>query len=729
MQIEYSRGTRYNDAHPENRTAEDFDEFTTAVLGDRAVQKGRQYVAASFKPNGDGRPHRCKAGALPTAFVAFDFDGFSSPEDWHETLAVLHSLKGFAYTTASATPSEPRARAVLAATRVMDRTERWRVSLALQDWLNTRVGDGCIKFDDSVYKSEQPLFCPPTEAETYRFNGELVNVNKVLTTAPQIKDTSDDRQRADKIATDDPVLSRLQERSMVLGEEGPGKYAVTCPFEDEHSEHTSDSATVYFLPNFGGVKYGKFHCLHGHCKGREQEDYLKTLDLEPRRVWAAQLGKTANPSERKQGGISLDDFHAHMPDHRYIFAPTRDMWPASSVNSRVPWIMEEGRDKATKPSDYLDRERAVEQMTWAPGDPMIVEGRFVDAGGWVKRPGVKVFNLYRPPTLPGGNPGDIEPWLNHIRRIYPNEADHLIHWMAHRVQHPGTKINHAIVLGGPQGIGKDTLLEPLKAAVGPWNFVEVSPAAMLGRFNSFVKSVVLRISEARDLGDMDRFAFYDHTKTYTAAPPDVLRCDEKNIREHSVLNVCGVIITTNHKSDGIYLPSDDRRHFVAWSDLDRTAFGDAYWTNLWKWYEGAGIANVAAYLRTLDLSAFNPKAPPPKTDAFWHIVNAGRAAEGSELADVVDWLHNPDALFLGQIVSAAHQMGHSSLEEWLTDRKSRRQIPHRLEEVGYEPVRNDTAKDGLWKIKGKRQVVYAQRALDYRSRLAAANQLVRQSSR
>ena len=37
------------------------------------------------------------------------------------------------------------------------------------------------------------------------------------------------------------------------------------------------------------------------------------------------------------------------------------------------------------------------------------------------------------------------------------------------------KINHALVLGGEQGIGKDTLLEPVKHAVGPWNFDEVSP--------------------------------------------------------------------------------------------------------------------------------------------------------------------------------------------------------------------------------------------------------------
>ena len=87
------------------------------------------------------------------------------------------------------------------------------------------------------------------------------------------------------------------------------------------------------------------------------------------------------------------------------------------------------------------------------------------------------------------------------------------------------------------------------------------PTTCSAALTAFLRSVILRVSEARDLGDIDRFQFYDHMKAYTAAPPDVLRVDEKNLREYSVPNVVGVVITTNHKTDGIYLPADDRRHF------------------------------------------------------------------------------------------------------------------------------------------------------------------------
>jgi hypothetical protein len=288
------------------------------------------------------------------------------------------------------------------------------------------------------------------------------------------------------------------------------------------------------------------------------------------------------------------------------------------------------------------------------------------------------------------------------------------------VQRPQDKINHALVLGGEQGIGKDSMIEPVKRAVGPWNVAEVSPQHLLGRFNGFLKSVILRVNEARDLGEINRFSFYDHLKAFTAAPPDVLRVDEKNLREYNVLNCSGVLITTNHKTDGIYLPADDRRHYVAWSERTKDDFTDDYWTRLWSWYDRGGDGHVAGYLAALDLSSFNAKAPPPKTPAFWAIVDASRAPEDAELADVLDKLGNPNATTLIAVVTATTD---EDFEEWLKDRRNRRQIPHRFEQCGYAPVRNDAADDGLWRVKGKRQVVYARADLAPRDQIAAAAKL------
>lgn len=107
------------------------------------------------------------------------------------------------------------------------------------------------------------------------------------------------------------------------------------------------------------------------------------------------------------------------------------------------------------------------------------------------------MNLYRPPTIKPGDAGQAGTWCEHLSKIFGDDAAHIVQWLAHRVQRPHEKINHALVLGA-QGVGKDTLLEPVKQAIGPWNFAEVSPQQMLGRFNGFLKSVILRVSEARD---------------------------------------------------------------------------------------------------------------------------------------------------------------------------------------------------------------------------------------
>ena len=377
----------------------------------------------------------------------------------------------------------------------------------------------------------------------------------------------------------------------------------------------------------------------------------------------------------------MEDFLAYMPMHSYIFIPTCELWPAASVNARVPPRISPG-GKPVTPTAWLDVNAAVEQMTWMPGAPTLICDKLIAEGGWIPRNGIRVFNLYRPPIIRPGDAAQAGPWLDHARRVFNDDTNHIVRWLAHRVQRPADKINHALVLGGMQGIGKDTLLEPVKRAVGPWNFVEISPQQMLGRFNGFLKSVILRISEARDLGEFDPFGFYDHAKACIAAPPDVLRVDEKNLREYSVPNVTGVIITTNHKTDGIYLPADDRRHFVAWSDLDKEDFDLSYWQRLWAWYGSGGDRHVAAYLAELDLSGFDPKAPPPKTQAFWEIVDASRAPEDAEMADAIDALGSPDAVTLAQIITHAE----ADFVIWLRDRKNARRIPHRLEACGYVAV-------------------------------------------
>ena len=130
---------------------------------------------------------------------------------------------------------------------------------------------------------------------------------------------------------------------------------------------------------------------------------------------------SADESEKRADPVSLADFYAYMPMHNYIFAPSREPWPASSVNSRLgeiplfgaegkPLLDGRGKQKKISASLWLDQNRPVEQMTWAPGLPMVIRDRLISEGGWIERPQVSCFNLYRPPTIEQGNAVEAQPW-------------------------------------------------------------------------------------------------------------------------------------------------------------------------------------------------------------------------------------------------------------------------------------------------------------------------------
>src|SRR5262249_5474884 len=131
-----------------------------------------------------------------------------------------------------------------------------------------------------------------------------------------------------------------------------------------------------------------------------------------------------NGQSGEQLYVQIADFVAYMPMHNYVFLPTREPWPASSVNGRIPPVRQ--GDKTIPASRWLDKNAPVEQMTWAPGEAMLIKNRLISEGGWIERRGCTTLNLYRPPTLVLGHASEPTPWLNHIRRIYENEAEHIL---------------------------------------------------------------------------------------------------------------------------------------------------------------------------------------------------------------------------------------------------------------------------------------------------------------
>jgi hypothetical protein len=433
--------------------------------------------------------------------------------------------------------------------------------------------------------------------------------------------------------------------------------------------------------------------------------------------------------------MSLDDFWSYAPERKYFYEPCNTLYVGQFIDSyfgKQPVLDASGNPvrKAGKlvmqpTTKMLDQTKWLNQISWAPGQPKIIEGRVFDRDGWKPVLSARCMNTYQPPRIDPGDAAMALPWTKHLRRIYPKDADDIERWLAHRLQRPWEKINHALVLIGDPGIGKDWLIEPVLYGVGTGNSADIRPSDLIGRTTDFLKSVVLRISEARDAGDgsgklFDRYAFYEHCKILLASPPNVLRVNEKYIREYYVANVVTPVATSNHRN-ALYLPPDDRRHRVCDSGSKKADFTDDFWPKMWSFYNNEnGCAHVVAHLRTVDLTNFDAKAAPFKGDAFVEMASRGYAPEETDLSNAIEAIKSPPALTIAMLAAAP---GGGDFT-WLLDKSARRAIPHWLERCDYRAVRNSENKQGLWRVKGRKQVVYARTDLSDADKTEAVQALV-----
>jgi hypothetical protein len=448
--------------------------------------------------------------------------------------------------------------------------------------------------------------------------------------------------------------------------------------------------------------------------------------------------------------IVFEDFYALAPANRCIYRPTRDIWNNEAVDNRLPpqplldasgnpVKNSSGKVVMISASKALALYRSVERMTWAPGEPEIIENKLLIDDGWIEKPGARTYNTYLPPNVVLGDASLAKPWLDHMHKLYRADiANHCIAWMAHRRQHPKEKVNHGLVCIGAPGIGKDMSLVPFRYAIGTWNFRDIMPNDLISKNNDFLCSVAIRVNEARDVGDanrgrIDRYGLHDHMKALMSSPPETHRINRKYVPEYTALSRAGFITTSNH-DDAIYLPSDDRRNAIAKSGCTLNDFMSDYFDKFFHWlYHEHGINHVAALLQQHKLSNFNPKLAPPKTEAFWTMVNIDRGPEHSELADAIDAvalelghkrnangnIEPPDALTIAMLAAKA------PTAEWLMDRKKSRAISHRMQRCGYVLVPNPGAlqSGGYWIIHNKRQAIYARETLSPEQRLDAARAL------
>jgi len=238
---------------------------------------------------------------------------------------------------------------------------------------------------------------------------------------------------------------------------------------------------------------------------------------------------------------------------------------------------------------------------------------------------------------PEGKVGDIGPWLALAAQLIPDpvERAHILNVMAYKRQHPSVKINHAILLIGDPGIGKDSFYAPFLYSIGgraQRNAHIAKGDEFSSQFTYGLENEVIVLNELRQPEGKDRRAMENHLKPIIAAPPDFLTINRKGLHPYQAANKLLVLAGSNFDVP-ISLPSDDRRWFVVKSRA--APMGDDAGRAFWAWLKSTGFDAVAAWLQARDVSAFNPGARPPMTEAKALMIEQGLSGAEAYLLEQI----------------------------------------------------------------------------------------------
>ena len=437
----------------------------------------------------------------------------------------------------------------------------------------------------------------------------------------------------------DDVMAWLSGQGLLLSKpNGEGWAGVICP---NSAEHTDGNPEGRYMP-----ANRAYCCLHSHCvdfdsrafltwvadqggpahtPGLREELLTQAMEsalskLAPTAEYPDEAARVIAEVERKELGriqmaewwdrfayIQTDDGYFDMQDRRELSRGT-----FNALYRHIKCISVHNNKRKVEASYAFDEHRqakggkALVGITYAAGETVLVA-----------RDGQVYGNRWRD-ARPEPIAGDVSQWMRHLERMVPEpfEREHLLNALAHKVQFPSHKINHAILMGGNHGSGKDTLFAPFFWAIGgkaKVNCSLVKNEELTSQWGYALECEVMEIAELRQAEAKDRRALENTLKPIIAAPPELLPVNRKGLHPYMALNRVFVIAFSNERA-AISIPSEDRRWFCLWSDAPKLAEAQA--VSLWNWYQHrGGFEAVAAYLHTRDVSAWNPNATPPMTEA------------------------------------------------------------------------------------------------------------------
>jgi hypothetical protein len=246
-------------------------------------------------------------------------------------------------------------------------------------------------------------------------------------------------------------------------------------------------------------------------------------------------------------------------------------------------------------------------------------------------------NTWKPSSLPMYT-GDITPWWELLCHLFPEEGsrDRIMDWMAFIIQNPHIKVNHALLVGGGERIGKDTVFVPFVRSVGIENVSNIKAEMLDEKYDDpFINVKLAVIQEVFRSGFKDAKFIENKLKVYLADPPEELmlrRLGSSHIKQRNLIQM---LIFTNYK-EALHLTSGSGdRYLCEWSDAGKLTPED--YTKIYNWYDYEyGCEKVYAYLMARDVSHYKPKAAAPKTTWREDIHTSVKSDMDHAVEDIID---------------------------------------------------------------------------------------------
>lgn len=184
----------------------------------------------------------------------------------------------------------------------------------------------------------------------------------------------------------------------------------------------------------------------------------------------------------------------------------------------------------------------------------------------------------------------------------------LVKWMAYPIQHPGTKMQSAVVMHGAQGTGKSKFFKSLSTIYGKYGLT-INQAAVENHRNTWLASRLFILAE-EVVARQELYQVKNALKDLVTG--DTVYVDPKFVNPYAERNHVNLVFLSN-ESVPLVLEDDDRRHLVVYTpDVPQPT---AFYQALQREIEQGGIEALHAHLLAVDLAGFGPHSRPPMTKA------------------------------------------------------------------------------------------------------------------